>query len=551
MQDRLVACSGLRAEEVYNSTHSCFIMVRNMQPDNQYPNPYQNPYQQPMQPVQPEQPPAPKPKPKGKLIAIFVVVLLLIGGAAVAGQLLKPSCSGDSCKQTTEEENNQNGIEINGNVVSGGNIFGLRFSNEPDAHADNLVIAKYVDDLSVKRVRYDIFLDELEYSQIDEIMGQVNDDTWVMATVRIARDNPRYPTGDKQTKYLETLKKLANRYSKDVDVWQIGTDVYSAPAKNWRGTKQQYTHILNLSYDAIKSVQPNVKVAPAGIRALGGYQSLLELPETAKVEAYTESPEILDDEALKEVTRSPNEFLAYVLKHGKFDDIVDISIYDTPESINRHVPRLREKLQEYGRTAQILVGETGSIDPAIIDTEYDIKSVSEQREIQAQELARRYVYLAHNNVLAGLWDEMYQPTSKKSSYAFVVTDDRLRLPAYHTLKLLNETLNGYTEVAKLADNQYRFAVNGQHYFVIWGKEGETADLSAYTTAVSATAFKIVTKLDDRLQPVVPPDERVSLKSIAVSPTPMLVQVDNYYDQDDFESSDNNTTQPSEESTTQQ
>ena len=470
---------------------------------------------------------------KTKPHIVQIVALLAIGLVVLAGVgilLLRPVCEGDEC---TENQDDQSGLAIKQPIASEGKIFGLNYLNFLTGHDENLEIAKFQERFDIGKARYDIVLDEYDsFAEIDAVMDAIDDDVWLMATVRTSRRFAPYPSNFDQ--YQERLKELALRYKDDVDVWQIENEVYIY-SDRWQGTKEQYTYMLNQAYDAIKEAVPDVAVAPAGYGTtlLSANEVPPDLPNPGELPDFVAMPGPEVEGLQRE---SPASFFAYVLKYGRFDDVVDIHIFDSPEAINVQVQWLKRQLETYSINAQVVVSETASVDRLLAAPS---RSLEDLREQQAQELVRRYVYLAENNVIGGMWLHMINPTNQEAtSDAFVTGPGRLRLPAYYAFLQLKDSIDGYTEVEKLRDGQYRFRVGDQDVFVIWGLPGETTDLSEYTDAVSAAAFEVVTKLNSALQPIYPPDEVISVKNVPLDRDPLIVRVDNYFEDGQFLPSDN-------------
>jgi len=405
------------------------------------------------------------------------------------------------------------------------NVFGLHFVG---VHSPNLVVADLVNSLGVEGVRYDIVLDEVNYAEIDEILAKLPGDVTIIATLHNSEDYPEYPID--MNAYTTTVKDLVARYENDFDVWQISNEVYGGPNKHWWGTKEQYVVMLNNAYDAIKEVDSNAVVILSGI-ATGTQDSpqpLEDLPDPSNVPAFVENPPILTDSELQQLQsqgRKAEDFIAYTWKYGKFDNLIDLHVYDFPEAINDRVSWVNEGLNEYGLTRDIILTETASIDKRVHP---ETLSIEEERKIQAIELVKRYVYFSYNGIKIGMWHGPYFTEENrigegdiKGTLAFGESSSLIYRPSYYTYEIMMDNLAGVNSITKIADGQYSF--DSQSTFILWSNTGtRTIDLSSYINAGEVTVKHIVTALDANNNPIYPADEIMPTNSITIGESPILV-----------------------------
>jgi len=412
-------------------------------------------------------------------------------------------------------------------------VFGFHFAGQQEA---NVFIAGMVNDMDLKGVRYGVIMDDINYTEMDEIFSSLDDDVVVVMTIFTSAENPRY--SENMSILLRDLRTIVQKYKDDVDIWQIDNEVYGGPNPHWWGTKEQYVIHLNKIYAAIHDVDPDAIVAPSGLAGgvLNSTDSFDDIPAPRDIPPFVAVPPILSDEELTAMSRLPRkdrveEFIGYVWKYGKFDDYIDIHVYDFPEVVEVRGDWLKAELATYGLgNMHTILTETASIDLRIYGGRNPF-TLENERIVQSSDLVKRYVYAIESGFVSAQWQSPYNPAGENFNggssiipqIAFLDATGAIKYrPSYYTYKIVLDQLRGYTSVQKIANGQYKFTVNGAVVFVLWADTEGTVDLSNYISG-NVLVTHIVTALDFSNNPIYVPDVSVNSRRVPVGTIPVFVR----------------------------
>ncbi len=407
--------------------------------------------------------------------------------------------------------------------------FGYHFEGKADL---NIIAANITENLGVKGMRYDLDLNNTNYTALDEFFSVLPNDVVVMATLFNSESNPGYPTN--MTDYLNRVKNIVTRYKGRVKIWEIENEVYGGPAiPHWWATREQYVVTLNNAYSAIKSVDPDAIVIASGIATgtLTGPLPLGNLPNIEDIPPFDPNPPTLNDTELAAMEREAEIFIGYVWKYGTFDDIVDMHIYDYPDAINVRLDWINGELENYSLEKNVMLSETASIDLRLTGG-HNPYALEEERRIQAIELVKRYAFISEKGVISGMWQGIYRDLEDIEGIdehgningGIVFGVNQLKRPAYYNLEMLINDLEGFTSVTKINEGQYEFIVNDSPLFILWNPTNETnvIDLSSYTLSNAVSIKHIVTSLDENNNPIYLPDEVMPANAIIINEEPIII-----------------------------
>jgi hypothetical protein len=364
-------------------------------------------------------------------------------------------------------------------------------------------------------IRYDVHLPSLKVAWLDELLAAIGPQTDIILNLRTgaspadlqsAKDQTSRPPEDIE-QYQQAVKALVSQCKRRVKYWQIENEIYGAPNQYWIGSPPAYVKMLNAAYDAIKLEDPAAKILLPGI-ALADIERLPDVPE--------------------------DHMLGYSLKHGKYD-IVDLHLYYRYQVISYRLDWLRQTMRKFGcGTKPVWVTEVGGVDLrahglAIGDLERSQipLSVQEEMRLQAEELVKRFVLILEKGVERVLWHKPFSLyTVHFWSHMALAHQEGTKLvkhPSFFTYQLMVRKLGGFTKLSRLGEGLYEFTVDSKPILVLWSDTGGKAvDMSKALSGRRAKTASIVTELDSKGQPVIPPEESVSSEAIRIDKTPLFV-----------------------------
>jgi len=285
-----------------------------------------------------------------------------------------------------------------------------------------------------------------------------------------------FASAEAEKSYIRFVKETVERFDGDgykdmpglknpIKYWQIGNEPALRPlagikdfdkSPDWKG----YSHLVEITCKAIKDVDPQAKVALAGL-ASGGL-----------------SP---DDQRGQ---REREEFYVPILQnlHGKYIDIFDIHCYAPPnewKGIKNIYAFIRQKLDENGyQHTEIWITETA------------VPSKPFGEILQAINLIKSYVYPLSFGVKKVFWWNMIEGEppieGDQSSNHFGLVYDGIgqgdpgygiKKLSYYTYKKMIEVLEGsdWNNIKAIKEEQndayglflYKFTRNGKPVYVGW------------------------------------------------------------------------------------
>lgn len=265
------------------------------------------------------------------------------------------------------------------------------------------------------------------------------------------------------TCYLEYLAAIVERYDGDglddmpglvrpITYWEIGNEV--VVTRKFRGTPQDYAHVLEISYGHIKSHCPACQVV------IGGW--IIGKRDEAK---WQQSVDYLDQ--------------VLAAGGGRYFDIMNYHEY-TPDGdflTYYHVSGFRDLLGRYGLDKPIWITEGNTP----LSPRGEPIATLEQ---QAQDIVKRIVIAFDAGVDVYFWHGLDDISDGPGSGLYDA-GGALK-PNGHNLKLLIDHIGGFEQIERLDLGNddlyvYRFTRAGGSTLVVW-TEGEdtTVDLTSYT-----------------------------------------------------------------------
>ena len=250
-----------------------------------------------------------------------------------------------------------------------------------------------------------------------------------------------------ETAYLNFIKTMVERYDDDdiddmpglkypikyyefLNEPTLNIDVEEkkdATEMHFKGTSGEFVEFMNITYDAMKEVYPDVKIVHAGINSLE------------------------DDYLTLDFWKVVYE------KHSKFD-IANV------HSINQgnydlFTSAFRDLLVDYYDVVPTLwVGEV----------EIGAHDVVYNEDKQAADLIKGYVRAFANGAEKIIYNIWYDPGSSEDfKRAAVIRVDRTEKTLYYAFKTMISKIDYFTSIEKIDKDVYRFVVNESSVYVLW------------------------------------------------------------------------------------
>lgn len=348
-----------------------------------------------------------------------------------------------------------------------------------------------------------------EWRSIDDLYGRVPAGVNILGTIDAlvwgVNSDPAFKPGtweftstEEEKYYLQFVKEVVERYDGDgykdmpglqspIKYWQIGNEPALRPllgirdvnkSLDWKG----FSRLLEISYKAIKEIDPEAKIALAGL--VSGYPS----PNDPLARLMSKPPEI----------REREEFYIPLLKslHGKYIDIFDIHYYgdlqqgESPEGWKWEGMRdtynyIRKKLDENGyKNTDIWFTETG------------VPNKPFGERFQAINLFKRFVYPLSFGVKKIFWWNMVEgefPLEDNGPsdhlgliYDGIGKDDSgygIKKLAYYTYQKMTEILEGsdWDNIETIQEKDgiyiYKFTKNNKPVWVVWNNDKEEKQIT--------------------------------------------------------------------------
>jgi len=247
--------------------------------------------------------------------------------------------------------------------------------------------------------------------------------------------------------YKRFVSALVERYDGDgigdmpglkypIKYWEASNEpaMQSGYFTSFEGSPEDYVEVLKATYEAVKEADPEAKVLHAGMAGM--------------------YPDVLS-------------FWKPIFEEGSsYFDIANIHSFGPSElspKAEMIVPEFKNLLSKYGIDKPIWVTEA----------QYDMGEISGVGYVSSEEHAQT---LVKSYVVAFAWgaDNIFytffrayppHPPQLKRT-ALIDENDEIR-PAYYALKTLIQKLNKFTSAEKLAEDQYKFIVEGKVIYVLW------------------------------------------------------------------------------------
>jgi hypothetical protein len=305
------------------------------------------------------------------------------------------------------------------------------------------------------------------------------------------------------TRYLEYLNAIVERYdgdglqdmpglAKPIKFWEIGNEV--VVRRNFAGTPQDYAHVLQISYQAIKASCPDCQVL------IGGW-----IIGKRDEQRWQNSLSYFDQ--------------VLAAGGGNYFDIMNYHEY-TPDGdflTYYHVNGFNQVLAKYGFDKPMWITEGNT--PLVVNGQavYTV-------ERQAQDLVKRIVIAFDAGVEVYFWHGL--DDARGSPGSGLVDENGTPKPDYYSLKLLISKINGFSSVERLdLGNEdlyfYQFGVGNDLVYVLWTEAGDaTLDLGSYFGPSSLTLTYAITQANQTQPTTVQADGA----HVPVTKTPVFIAV---------------------------
>ena len=250
-----------------------------------------------------------------------------------------------------------------------------------------------------------------------------------------------------ETAYLNFIKTMVERYDNDglddmpglrypikyyefLNEPTLNIDVEEkkdATEMHFKGTPAEFVELMNITYDAMKEVYPEVKVVHAGINSLEDDYLTLDFWKVVY-----ENRSKFDIANVHSINQGSYDFFT-----SKFKDLLEDYYDDVPP---------------------IWVGE---VEIGAHDVIYD-------EDKQAVDLIKGYVRAFANGAEKIIYNIWYDPGSSEDFMrAAVIRVDRTEKPLYYAFRTMISKLDYFTSVEKLEEGIYKFVVNNTSVYVLW------------------------------------------------------------------------------------
>jgi len=338
--------------------------------------------------------------------------------------------------------------------------------------------------------------------------------------------------------YESFIYALASHYNEkfsgEVIYFQMGDEVYGNWV--WDGTDEEYVQLLRVTYETVKSVNPDYLVGAGSLNgtalSITYILDYIEIGEDQKainlcnerLYRYLETAGFPDGvSTIDDIYAAFNyhhfswgmdSFFEYLLEYGyPYFDSVGFHDYGPREQIDDNYYLLMNKMQQYGYTRPILVEDSTKI---IEDTSLREKHI-------AEEVIKRNITWASLGVKNVYWFIFHQ-FDDIVGIEPIIFDGQNTRPAYYAFKLLIDKVDSYTSVEKLPRNDielYKFLVDGENIFVAWSDQSEKKiSLNGYFD-ISEVEINYTSTQDGVTEPeyaIVP------VNKIPVNSTPIFIEI---------------------------
>jgi hypothetical protein len=243
--------------------------------------------------------------------------------------------------------------------------------------------------------------------------------------------------------YNRFVSALVERYDGDgkddmtglvfpIKYWEAGNEPSMQDGFNtfFNGSSEDYLEILEANYQAIKDADPEAKVLHAGMAGMDPWMV---------------------------------SFWEPIFKKGsQYFDIANIHSIGASEELN--VPDFRELLSQHSIAKPIWVTE------AQHRTGMTLYGKNISSEEHARILIKSYVLSFALGVNKIFYTSFKAPSFGPDEFqqSALVDANGEKRPAYYALETLISKLDAFTSVEKLAEGQYKFMVEGEVIYVLWG-----------------------------------------------------------------------------------
>ena len=309
-----------------------------------------------------------------------------------------------------------------------------------------------------------------------------------------------------EKKYLDFLTKVVQRYDGDgvddmpglqrpIKYWEIGNEV--TMKTEFTGTPEDYGHVLQISYRAIKANCPDCQVLIAGWMTYGN-----ALP------AFQRSLDYLDK----------------VLSHGGAGsfDILSFHSYTNgcPFLTQEQVKGFRNLLARHGRKMPMWMTES---DTMLRNRKDDGTVIEHSLQQQSEDLIKRAVIAFDAGVQVYFWHGFDDYEGSRGGFGFFDGNMKPK-PMFYNLRLLRERVGDRTNVERvdLGEDLYffKFSTQGRSSFVLWSESGDkTVDLAKYVKSPSVRLTWAITQAGKES----PETGKADIHKVPATKTPVFIE----------------------------
>jgi hypothetical protein len=312
-----------------------------------------------------------------------------------------------------------------------------------------------------------------------------------------------------EKKYLDFLNRVVERYDGDgvddmpglqrpIKHWEIGNEV--TMRTEFTGTPEDYGHVLQISYRAIKANCPDCQVLIAGWMT------------------YANS--------LPAFQRSLN-YLDKVLSHGGAEsfDILSFHSYtsDCPFLTRAHVKGFSDLLARYGRKAPMWMTES---DTMLRSKRGDGTVIEHSLRQQSEDLIKRAVIAFDAGVQVYFWHGFDDAIAGGPGFGFFDENQKPK-PIFYNLRLLRERVGDRTNVERVELGEeslyfFKFSTQAHSSFVLWSESGDkTLDLAKYLKSPSVRLTWAITQTGKES----PQTGKADIHEVPATKTPVFIEGD--------------------------
>jgi hypothetical protein len=292
-------------------------------------------------------------------------------------------------------------------------------------------------------------------------------------------------------RFLEFLKKAVERYDGDgiddapgspvIDVWEIENEpdlAFFPGAPGWKDTPKNYAQLLKKSYQVIKKINPNAKVAFAGLADPQGIKNYF-IPVLNEIERIKDSP----NDKYFEIAG----FHWSGMIMGDYQkEIFPAKTYYLDSSIKT----MKEEAEKRGyKNIPIWIGEMSYNNGKPTDITF-LKQSRSERE-QAIELVKRYVYSIVKGADKIFWVTLTEWNNWKGKgyfdHAGLINNPKNdgqshRKLSYYTFRKISDKLEGsdWNNIQTIQENEgiyiYQFTKQGRPIWLCWNDNKKSIEI---------------------------------------------------------------------------